>query len=140
MCKLYVMHLSHSTGGDDLRRLFAPYGLVRSAHVLSHLKTGFGTASGLVEMDSPECAKAAVAQLNGRTYHGRDLLVCPATRVHESSFGRMRRLAVADVFASGEPRTPRGPDQGGFGDRGGDRPRGGRLFVDADSDRPISDK
>lgn len=135
MSKLFVMQLSHLTQDDDLRRLFGRYGSVRTAHVLDQLKTGIDSASGLVEMGSQEAAQAAIAQLHGRRYRGRRLIVIPATAAQSGCFGRIREPAPVGISTVGETAVRLGPETGGFGDRGGDRPRGGTLFVFADSDR-----
>lgn len=112
--KLDVRDLSHTIRDGELRRLFAARGGVRSARVIDHLKTGIITASGLVEMDSQDGAEAAIAALNGKPYHGHTLNVFRATARQEGS---------------------RGPRPGDFGDRGGHRPHGARLFIFAESDR-----
>jgi cold-inducible RNA-binding protein len=73
--KLYVSNLSQSVEGDELQRLFAGHGTVRSADVCNQLKTADITGTGLVEMDSEEEGEAAIAALNGAQHRGCPLIV-----------------------------------------------------------------
>jgi RNA recognition motif-containing protein len=132
---LFVANLSHTIRDDELRSLFAVHGTVRTAHVLDQLKTGISTASGLVEMNSQEEAEAAITALNGQAYHGHALKVFWATPRQESSRGRWRAVEPRDILKAAGSGICRGPRPGGFGDRGGHGPRGGRFFVVADPDR-----
>lgn len=133
--KLHVCNLSHTIRDGELRRLFAAHGRVRSARVLDHLKTGISTASGLVVMDSQDGAEAAIAALNGKPFHGHTLSVFRATARQEGRRGRSGAVQTTDIFEATPSGICRGPRPGGFGDRGGHRPRGARLFVFAESDR-----
>src|SRR5213078_3629850 len=113
--KLYVGNLSFQTSSDDLRDHFAQAGNVESASVVEDRMTGRSRGFGFVEMTTPEEATAAIEQLNGKEFNGRNLTVNEA-----------------------RPRTDRGPGggYGGGGNRGGggggygrgrgDRDRGGR--------------
>ncbi|SRR6266705_3154795 len=113
--KLYVGNLSFQTTSDELRDHFAQVGNVESASVVEDRMTGRSRGFGFVEMTTPEEATAAIEQLNGKEFNGRNLTVNEA-----------------------RPRTDRGPG-GGYGGggnrgggggygrgRGGDRDRGGR--------------
>src|SRR5207302_5586367 len=112
--KLYVGNLSFQTTSEDLRAHFAQAGNVESASVVEDRMTGRSRGFGFVEMTTPEEATAAIDQLNGKEFNGRNLTVNEA-----------------------RPRTDRGPGggYGGGGNRGGggggygrgrgDRDRGG---------------
>src|SRR5947209_15909256 len=93
--KLYVGNLSFQTTSDELRDHFAQAGNVESAQVVEDRMTGRSRGFGFVEMTSPEEAAAAIDQLNGKDFGGRNLTVNEA-----------------------RPRTDRGPG-GGHGGRGG---------------------
>jgi len=93
--RLYVGNLSFQTSSDDLRDHFAKIGNVESAQVVEDRMTGRSRGFGFVEMTSPEEAAAAIDQLNGKEFGGRNLTVNEA-----------------------RPRTDRGPG-GGHGGRGG---------------------
>lgn len=92
--KLYVGNLSFQTTSEDLRDHFAQAGNVESASVVEDRMTGRSRGFGFVEMSTPEEAAAAIEQLNGKEFAGRNLTVNEA-----------------------RPRTDRGP--GNYGNRGG---------------------
>src|SRR6476659_6547109 len=98
--KLYVGNLSFRTTSDELRDAFAAVGTVESASVIEDRDTGRSRGFGFVEMATAEDAAAAIEQLNGKDFGGRNLTVNEA-----------------------RPRTDRGP--GGGGGYGGNRGGGG---------------
>ena len=73
--KLFVGSLSYSVTSDDLKELFAPFGNVESAQVISDRDTGRSKGFGFVEMSSDDEAKAAISALNGKEDRGRNLTV-----------------------------------------------------------------
>jgi len=113
---IYVGNLPFSATEDEIRALFAGYGQVTSAAVIKDKFTGQSRGFAFVEMASDTEATKAIAELNGKDFKGRALVINPA---------RPR-----------EERPDRGPRPGGFGgDRrgggaggrsGGDRRGGGR--------------
>jgi cold-inducible RNA-binding protein len=100
--KLYVGNLSFQTTSDELRDHFAQAGNVESASVVEDRMTGRSRGFGFVEMATPEEAAAAIEQLNGKEFGGRNLTVNEA-----------------------RPRTDRGPGGGYGGGGGGNRGGGG---------------
>jgi cold-inducible RNA-binding protein len=101
--KLYVGNLPFQTTSDELRDHFAQAGNVESASVVEDRMTGRSRGFGFVEMATPEEAAAAIEQLNGKEFAGRNLTVNEA-----------------------RPRTDRGPGGGyGGGNRGGGGGYGG---------------
>ena len=96
--KLYVGNLPFQTTSDELRDHFAQAGNVESASVVEDRMTGRSRGFGFVEMTTAEEAAAAIEQLNGKDFGGRNLTVNEA-----------------------RPRTDRGPGggYGGGGNRGG---------------------
>jgi len=104
--KLYVGNLSFDIDNAALEQLFALYGKVESANVISDRYSGQSRGFGFVEMGSKEEAKAAIAALDGKEHGGRALKVSEA-RQREDRSGR------------------KGKDRGGYGHQGrGDRGRG----------------
>ena len=93
--KLYVGNLSYSVGDTELQQLFAAYGTVQSAQVITDRETGRSKGFGFVEMGTTEEANAAIAALNGKENEGRALTVNEA-----------------------KPKTDRGGSRGGFGGGG----------------------
>jgi RNA recognition motif-containing protein len=73
--KLYVGNLSYSVAGSELEGLFAPFGKVVSAEVISDRVTGRSKGFGFVEMGTDEEATKAMESLNGHQHEGRDMVV-----------------------------------------------------------------
>ncbi len=73
--KLYVGNLSYRTEQESLRSLFAQFGEVVSATVLTDRDTGRSRGFGFVEMADQEAANAAIQGLNGTEFEGRMLKV-----------------------------------------------------------------
>jgi cold-inducible RNA-binding protein len=73
--KLYVGNLLYTTTEDDLRTLFAQYGSVDSAAVITDRDTGRSKGFGFVEFGNDEEAKNAMSALSGQQYGGRALTV-----------------------------------------------------------------
>jgi len=73
--KIYVGNMSYSTSEGTLRSLFATYGEVVSASVVTDRYTGESKGFGFVEMGQDAEAMAAISGLNGREVDGRQLRV-----------------------------------------------------------------
>ena len=101
--KLYVGNLSYSVSDSELESMFAQFGQVDSARVISDRDSGRSKGFGFVEMANDNEAEAAIEALNGKDSNGRALTVNEA-----------------------KPLEPRG-DRGGFGGGGGRPPRSGGM-------------
>ena len=77
---IYVGNLTFNTSSSDLENLFAEFGEVSRAQVISDRDTGRSRGFGFVEMASAEEGAAAISALNGRNVDGRDLTVNPAKK------------------------------------------------------------
>lgn len=110
--KLYVGNLSFSVDSTALERLFAEYGTVESATVVSDRESGRSRGFGFVEMSTNEEAEAAINALNGQENGGRALTVNEAKPREDRPRG-----------GGGGGGGFGGPRGGGGGGRGG--PRGG---------------
>ncbi len=73
--KLYVGNLGYGVTDDQLRTMFAPYGSVQTAQVITDRDTGRSKGFGFVEMNSDQEAQAAIAGMNGQMADGRALTV-----------------------------------------------------------------
>lgn len=73
--KLYVGNLSYQTDQEGLRSLFAQYGEVVSAQVITDRDTGRSRGFGFVELANSDEAQAATQALNGMEFEGRNLKV-----------------------------------------------------------------
>jgi RNA recognition motif-containing protein len=98
--KLYVGNLAFSVDSSGLEQMFAPYGTVESASIVTDRDSGRSRGFGFVEMSNGDEAQAAIEALNGSQQGGRALTVNEA-----------------------KPREDRG---GGGGGRGGFGGGGGR--------------
>ncbi len=72
---IYVGNLSFNTSSDELETLFAEYGEVADAQVITDRETGRSRGFGFVEMGSTEAAESAISALNGTDVDGRQLKV-----------------------------------------------------------------
>jgi len=73
--KIYVGGLPFSTSDSTLSALFAKYGTVTSAKVITDKFTGQSRGFGFVEMSTPDEAKKAISGLNGSMLESRTLVV-----------------------------------------------------------------
>jgi RNA recognition motif-containing protein len=73
--KLYVGNLAYTTGDQDLRDAFSPYGNVQSASVVIDRDSGQSRGFGFVEYGSGAEAQQAVDAMNGMLLDGRTLNV-----------------------------------------------------------------
>ena len=124
--KLYVGNLSYEVQDRDLQQLFAEYGTVSSAKVVTDRDTGRSKGFGFVEMSTDAEAEAAISALNGSEIQGRALTVNEARPKEAGGSGERRSGGGSRGFGGG------GGGGGGYsggggsygGSRGGDR--GGR--------------
>lgn len=73
--KLYVGSLPYSVTEEELRNMFAGFGVVESARIITDKFTGQSKGFGFVEMASDEEAKRAIEGANGKNFGGRTLIV-----------------------------------------------------------------
>ena len=104
--KIFVGNLSFQTTDSDLNDLFAQFGEVESASIITDRDTGRSKGFGFVAM-SDDNAEKAISQLNGTELNGRALTVNEARPMVKRDFGG---------GGGGGGRQNRG---GGGGGRGG---------------------
>lgn len=102
--KLYVGNLPFSTTQEELKKLFAAYGEITEAVVITNKFSGRSKGFGFVTLADDAQAAKAVEELNEKDIGGRKLKVNEATPF--------------------DPNAPR-PPRRSFG---GDREGGGRRF------------
>jgi len=73
--KLYVGSLPYTVTDEELGALFAQFGQVTSAIVIKNKFTGRSKGFGFVEFGDDAAADKAIAELNGKDYQGRGLVV-----------------------------------------------------------------
>ena len=72
---IYVGNIAWGVSDDELEALFAQYGEVNSARIITDRESGRSKGFGFVEMASADSANAAIEALNGNDFGGRDLRV-----------------------------------------------------------------
>ena len=87
--KLYVGNLPYNISDDQLRDMFAKYGVPESARVITDRDTGQSKGFGFVEFRDDEMARQALS-LNGSDFGGRSLKVNEARPRPEGGGGRSR--------------------------------------------------
>ena len=73
--KLYVGNLSFETTNNDLEAMFATFGSVKSAQVITDRDTGRSKGFGFVDMSNDQQAQTAIDALNQKEHNGRALAV-----------------------------------------------------------------
>jgi RNA recognition motif-containing protein len=72
---IYVGNISWNLKDQDLANLFASYGEVTSAKIVTDKFTNRSKGFGFVEMANDDQAQAAIAALNGSEVDGRNIVV-----------------------------------------------------------------
>lgn len=67
--------MSYNTSEEELRDLFAQFGTVLSANIIIDRETRRPKGFGFVEIEEDEAAEAAISQLDGKDFGGRNLRV-----------------------------------------------------------------
>jgi len=87
MTNIYVGNLSYETSQEDLEAAFNEFGAVEKVNIVRDRDTGQPRGFAFVEMTNRNEASSAIAALNGRNLHGRDLSVNEARPREERSGG-----------------------------------------------------
>lgn len=72
---LFVGNLTFGTTNGELEAMFAAYGDVTRAQVITDRDTGRSRGFGFVEMASNEAAEKAISSLDGKDVSGRQIKV-----------------------------------------------------------------
>ena len=72
---IYVGNLPFDATEADLRSLFADFGPITSASVITDRDTGRSRGFGFVELSDAALAGKAISQLDGNDWNGRRLTV-----------------------------------------------------------------
>lgn len=73
--KLYVGNLTYGVDSNALEEMFASFGNISSAQVVTDRDTGRSKGFGFVEFGDAQAAKAAINAMNGKDVDGRALTV-----------------------------------------------------------------
>ncbi|MFT3787521.1 MAG: RNA-binding protein [Tepidisphaeraceae bacterium] len=125
--KLYVGNLSYNTDSSELQEVFAQFGTVESAEIISDRDTGRSKGFGFVQMGTDEEAQAAIAGMNGKEIGGRALTVNEAKPKEARPGGGGRGFGGGGGGGGGRGGYGGGGGggRGGYGGGGGGG-RGGR--------------
>jgi len=108
--RIYVGGLPFKTTEEEMNALFATYGQVTSAKLITDKYSGQSRGFGFVEMPNDEEAIAAMEKLNGSDFGGRKLTINEARP--------MEARPRTGGFGGGRDGGGRGGDRGGRGGGG----------------------
>ena len=72
---IYVANIPWKASEEELRALFAEYGEIDSAKIITDEFTQRSRGFGFVEMKDDEAARKAINELNGQDFMGKNLVV-----------------------------------------------------------------
>jgi len=84
---IYVSNLNYSTKTESLQQLFAEYGEVTSANIITDRETGRSRGFAFVEMPNDAEGQKAIDALNGTEFEGKTINVNVARPKTERSSG-----------------------------------------------------
>lgn len=114
---IYVGNLSWDLTEQDLQEMFAPYGEVVSAKIVTDkFNNNRSKGFGFVEMTDSEAGNAAIAALHGTEVMGRSIVVNESQPREGGGGGGFKKKS----FGGGG-----GGSRGGYGGGGGSRGGGG---------------
>ena len=120
---IYVGNLSWNLKDQDLANLFASYGEVTSAKIVTDKFTNRSKGFGFVEMADDAAAQAAIAALNGSEVDGRNIVVNESRPKPEGGSGGGGGFKKRSFGGGGGGGYKKGGGGGGYnrdrGDRGG---------------------
>lgn len=86
--RLYVGNLPYGVTNSELEQVFAAFGSVESAQVVTDRETGRSKGFAFVEMATDDQAQAAIKGLDGKDLSGRPLTVNEARPREDRPSGR----------------------------------------------------
>jgi RNA recognition motif-containing protein len=119
--KIYVGGIPFQATEEELKDLFSEIAEVESVKIIQDLQTGRSRGFGFIEMASDEGATKAIADLNGSSFMGKNIVV------NEARPQRPREKKGFGRGGGGYGRGGHGRGGNSFGgNRGPGGPRGGR--------------
>jgi RNA recognition motif-containing protein len=127
---IYVGNLNWGMTSEDLQELFAPYGEVASAKIVTDkFNNNRSKGFGFVEMADDDAAKSAIAGLHDQDISGRKIVVNESTPRPEGERREFKKRPSSGGFGGNG-----GGSRGGFGG-GGSRSGGSGGYGGGRSDR-----
>jgi RNA recognition motif-containing protein len=119
---IYVGNLNWNMSSEDLQNLFAPYGEVSSAKIVTDkFNNDRSKGFGFVEMADDDAARAAIAALHDTDVMDRKIVVNESTPRPEGERGGFKKKP----YGGGGGGSRGGYGGGGGGNRGGGGGYGG---------------
>jgi RNA recognition motif-containing protein len=119
---IYVGNLNWNMSSEDMQNLFAPYGEVTSAKIVTDkFNNDRSKGFGFVEMADDEAARAAIAALHDTDVLDRKIVVNESTPRPEGERGGFKKKSFGGGGGGGGSRG----GYGGGGSRGGSGGGGG---------------
>lgn len=115
---IYVGNISWNLKDQDLANLFASYGEVTSAKIVTDKFTNRSKGFGFVEMADDAAAQAAIAALNGSEVDGRNIVVNESRPKPEGGSGGGGGFKKRSFGGGGGGGYKKGGGGGGYRDRG----------------------
>ncbi len=75
MINIYVSNFPYRINDEELREIFAAYGVVNRAKIVKDKATNRSRGFGFVEMENDDEARVAIDNLNGKDIGGRAIKV-----------------------------------------------------------------
>lgn len=123
---IYVGNLNWNMSSEDLQNLFAPYGEVTSAKIVTDkFNNDRSKGFGFVEMADDEAAKAAIAALHDTEVLGRKIVVNESTPRPEGERGGFKKKSFGGGGGGSRGGYGGGGNRGGGGGYNRDRGNGG---------------
>lgn len=72
---IFIANLNYKVQDKELKELFDAFGTVDSARVIHDRETHRSKGFGFVEMPNEEEANAAIRDLDGKEFHGKNIAV-----------------------------------------------------------------
>jgi len=91
MGKVYVGNLPWSVDSAKLKELFAPFGDITEATVISDKFSGRSKGFGFVTFSDDAASGKAISEMNGKTVDGREIKVTEAKPMEERPQRSFRR-------------------------------------------------
>lgn len=123
---IYVGNLNWNMTSEDMQNLFAPYGEVTSAKIITDkFNNDRSKGFGFVEMADDEAARAAIAALHDTEVLGRKIVVNESTPRPEGERGGFKKKSFGGGGGGSRGGYGGGGSRGGGGGYNRDRGNGG---------------
>ena len=103
---IYISNLNFATKDESLRNLFAGYGDVSSANIITDRETGRSRGFGFVEMPDETQGQSAIDALNETEFEGKVITVNVAVRKRSGTTGADSATTEAPAEDGIDPSGP----------------------------------